>query len=41
MEALMEKLLYGVKTANDNIFVLNDKIEQILQRLEELEKRDE
>ena len=33
MKNIFEKILYGVKVANDNIIVLNDKIDAIAKLL--------
>ena len=39
---IFEKILYGIKVANDNIIVLNDKIDAIAKMLsyEEAEPKD-
>lgn len=33
MTSIFEKLLYGLKVANDNIIVLNDKMDALMKTL--------
>ena len=38
---IFDKILYGIKAANDNIIIINDKVDAIMKMLSYNEQKDD